>query len=98
MRKIELLLFVSNVLANPNNEVLVVYNENNIITHIFIASNTGDKLLRLEGPFKNLDEVLNFIRNIKATPNFDIYLQFTFVESPDSIKIYNSICKIKYFS
>jgi hypothetical protein len=98
MKKIYLLIFINHVLSRPTSELLVVYNKKNIITHVFITSDTGDKLLRLEGPFQNLDEVLNFIKNIKVTIDLDMPLYFTFIESPDSINLYNSIFKIKYFS
>jgi hypothetical protein len=98
VKKLYLALFVIQVLANLNNEILAVYDNDNTLTHIFIISENGDKLLRLEGPFQSLDEVLNFIKNVKVSTDFDTYLYFIFVESPDSINLYNSIFKIKYFN
>jgi hypothetical protein len=98
VKKLYLVLVVRQVLANPNNEILVVYDSDNTITHVFITSENGDKLLRLDGIFQNLDTVLNFIKNVKASNDFDMHLSFTFVESPDSINLYNSIFKIKYFN
>lgn len=91
------IVYAMSVLNLRNSSLDIVFNDtDDTIIKCFIVSENGDRLLRLDKYFEDVSEVYSFFQKMIKTSNVMDLSVFTFVESPDSIKIYNSIFKNKY--
>lgn len=96
MTQSSFIVYAVSVLNLQTSFLDIVFNEDSTISKCFIISANGDKLLRLDKYFDEACMVYEFIAKITKTSNLVDFTLFTFVESPDSIIIYDSIFKNKY--